>query len=92
MEWVLRIMANLLRPDELGPAEAYKAASTIVRLAPKAYARPSSGRYRSTVRNTIVWFRRDPPPRRQPRPDGGSSPAPGRPAAVIPLFVVDPAR
>ena len=22
MEWVLRIMANLLRPDELGPAEA----------------------------------------------------------------------
>ena len=26
MEWVLRIMANLLRPDELGPAEAaYKA-------------------------------------------------------------------
>ena len=27
MEWVLRIMANLLRPDELGPAEAaYKAA------------------------------------------------------------------
>ena len=28
MEWVLRIMANLLRPDELGPAEAaYKAAA-----------------------------------------------------------------
>ena len=22
MEWVLRIMANLLRPDEVGPAEA----------------------------------------------------------------------
>ena len=22
MEWVLRIMSNLLRPDELGPAEA----------------------------------------------------------------------
>ncbi len=22
MEWVLRIMANLMRPDELGPAEA----------------------------------------------------------------------
>jgi geranylgeranyl reductase family protein len=37
MEWVLRIMANLLRPDELGPAEAaYKAASAIVRLAPNA--------------------------------------------------------
>jgi geranylgeranyl reductase family protein len=37
MEWVLRIMANLLRPDELGPAEAaFKAASAIVRLAPNA--------------------------------------------------------
>jgi len=37
MEWVLRIMANLLRPDELGPAEiAYKMAATIVRLAPNA--------------------------------------------------------
>ena len=35
MEWVLRIMANLLRPDEVGPAElAYKAAATLVRLAP----------------------------------------------------------
>ena len=29
MEWVLRIMANLLRPDELGPAEAaYKVVGT----------------------------------------------------------------
>ena len=37
MEWVLRIMANLLRPDELGPAEAaYKAAAAIVRLVPNA--------------------------------------------------------
>ena len=37
MEWVLRIMANLLRPDELGPAEAaYKMAAAIVRLAPNA--------------------------------------------------------
>lgn len=35
MEWVLRIMANLLRPDEIGPAEAaYKAAEAIVRLMP----------------------------------------------------------
>ena len=35
MEWVLRIMANLLRPDELGPAEAaYKAVAAIARLAP----------------------------------------------------------
>ena len=34
MEWVLRIMANLLRPDEIGPAEAaYKAVATIVRAA-----------------------------------------------------------
>ncbi len=37
MEWVLRIMANLLRPDELGPAElAYKAAAQLVRVAPRA--------------------------------------------------------
>ncbi|HUR50181.1 MAG TPA: geranylgeranyl reductase family protein [Acidimicrobiales bacterium] len=35
MEWVLRIMANVLRPDELGPAEAaYKAAAALVRIAP----------------------------------------------------------
>jgi len=35
MEWVLRIMANILRPDELGPAEAaYKAAAAIVRVLP----------------------------------------------------------
>ena len=35
MEWVLRIMANILRPDELGPAEAaYKAAAAIVRMMP----------------------------------------------------------
>jgi flavin-dependent dehydrogenase len=37
MEWVLRIMANLLRDDEKGPAElAYKAAAKIVKLAPNA--------------------------------------------------------
>lgn len=35
MEWVLRIMANLLRPDELGPAEAaYRAVAAIAALAP----------------------------------------------------------
>ena len=35
MEWVLRIMANLLRPEELGAAEAaYKAVAAIARLAP----------------------------------------------------------
>ena len=36
MDWVLRIMANLLREDELGPAEAvYKAAAGIVRVVPE---------------------------------------------------------
>ena len=35
MEWVLRIMANLLRPDELGPAEAaYKAAAALTASSP----------------------------------------------------------
>ena len=32
MGWLLRIMANLLRPDEVGPAEAaYRAMATIAR-------------------------------------------------------------
>jgi flavin-dependent dehydrogenase len=36
MEWVLRIMANILRPDEVGPAEAaYRAVAAIARLAPE---------------------------------------------------------
>ena len=36
MEWVLRIMANLLRPDELGPAEAaYRAVALIARVTPE---------------------------------------------------------
>ncbi len=35
MEWVLRIMANLLRPEEMGAAElAYKAAAALARAAP----------------------------------------------------------
>ena len=35
MDWILRIMSNMLRPDELGPAEAaYKAVATIVRVVP----------------------------------------------------------
>jgi menaquinone-9 beta-reductase len=35
MEWVLRIMANLLRPDEVGPAEAaYKVVERMVALSP----------------------------------------------------------
>src|SRR3546814_3158064 len=36
MEWVLRIMANLLRPDEIGPAEAaYKAVAAIAKIVPE---------------------------------------------------------
>ena len=36
MEWVLRIMANLLRPEEIGPAEAaYKAAAALARFVPE---------------------------------------------------------
>ena len=35
MEWVLRIMANLLRPDEIGPAEAaYKVVERLVAVMP----------------------------------------------------------
>jgi menaquinone-9 beta-reductase len=35
MEWLLRIMSNLLRPDEIGPAEAaYKAIAAIARVKP----------------------------------------------------------
>jgi geranylgeranyl reductase family protein len=35
MEWVLRIMANLLRDDELGPAEAaYRSVARIARMVP----------------------------------------------------------
>src|SRR5437868_5194628 len=34
MEWVLRIMSNMLRPDELGPAEAvYKSLAVLARVA-----------------------------------------------------------
>ncbi|HEX7459947.1 MAG TPA: FAD-dependent monooxygenase, partial [Acidimicrobiales bacterium] len=36
MTWILRIMSNLIRPDETGPAEAaYRALATIARLAPE---------------------------------------------------------
>ena len=39
MEWVLRIMANLLREDELGPAEAaYRAIAAIVKRVPESSA------------------------------------------------------
>ncbi len=37
MSWILRIMANLLRPDETGPAEAaYRALAAIARITPEA--------------------------------------------------------
>ena len=43
MGWILRIMANLLRPDETGPAEAaYRALALIARLAPEA-PEPTTG-------------------------------------------------
>jgi flavin-dependent dehydrogenase len=36
MEWVLRIMSNLLRPDELGPAEAvYRLLEKMVAVGPE---------------------------------------------------------
>jgi geranylgeranyl reductase family protein len=36
MEWILRIMANLLRPDEVGPAEAvYKTVAAMVKVGPE---------------------------------------------------------
>ena len=36
MEWLLRIMGNYLRPDELGPAEAvYKAVVALARQIPE---------------------------------------------------------
>jgi geranylgeranyl reductase family protein len=39
MEWVLRIMANLLREDEIGPAEAvYKVVSRLARVVPEPVA------------------------------------------------------
>ncbi len=43
MEWVLRIMANLLRPDEIGPAEAaYKVVERLVAVVPDP-SRPRLG-------------------------------------------------
>jgi geranylgeranyl reductase family protein len=39
MEWALAIMANLLKPDELGPAEAaYKAIAALLKYAPEPSA------------------------------------------------------
>ena len=48
MEWVLRIMANLLRPDEIGPAEAaYKVVERLVAVIPD----PSSQRLATALRS-----------------------------------------
>jgi flavin-dependent dehydrogenase len=39
MEWILRIMSNMIRPDELGAAEAaYRAVAAIARLVPDTAA------------------------------------------------------
>ncbi len=39
MGWIMRIMANVLRPDELGPAEAaYRAVAAIARMVPDPVA------------------------------------------------------
>jgi hypothetical protein len=43
MGWLLRIMANLLRPDEVGPAEAaYRAMATIARSVQNTGVSPTS--------------------------------------------------
>ena len=43
MDWVLRIMANLLRDDELGGAEAaYKAVAALARVAPEPLTRANA--------------------------------------------------
>jgi len=50
MEWVLRIMANLLRPDELGPAEAaYRAVAAIARMTPDRPGQPWAPEARALV-------------------------------------------
>jgi geranylgeranyl reductase family protein len=44
MDWALRIMANLLRPDEIGPAEAaYKAIELLARVIPENFAKVPAG-------------------------------------------------
>ena len=48
MEWVLRIMANLLRPDEIGPAEAaYKVVERLVAVIPTRHHLGSAPALRS---------------------------------------------
>ena len=63
MEWVLRIMANLLRPDELGPAEvAYKVVAAHRRRRPRALSAAAAaslaldaGRPRIACRDGNSW-------------------------------------
>ncbi len=46
MSWILRIMANLLRPDELGPAEAaYRAFAAVARTLPAELSTSAPLRY-----------------------------------------------
>ncbi len=61
MEWVLRIMANLLRPDELGPAEAaYQAVAQLARVIPEpaaaTYSTPAIGTGGGCVSLMGVWL------------------------------------
>jgi menaquinone-9 beta-reductase len=36
MSWIFRIMANLIRPDEIGPAEAaYRVLASIAKMVPE---------------------------------------------------------
>ncbi len=77
MEWVLRIMANLLRPDELGPAEAaYRAVAAIAR-GPRARTRLGATWCRGRSRPQAWW-----PTRGRTRRAGGRSGGGRRPRRV----------
>ena len=71
MSWILRIMANLLRPDETGPAEAaYRALALVARLAPdrRLGARRCPGRRSPSGRRRVrPSCRRTGPAGRRPR-------------------------
>ena len=63
MEWVLRIMANLLRDDELGPAEAaYRSVARLARHSARAGARLSARRSPSVGGATVDGSSRRPSP------------------------------
>ena len=57
MEWVLRIMANLLRPDELGPAEAAYKAAAAVRTVPPRPIPPLAGHVGRPIHADLVAIR-----------------------------------